>query len=99
MQQQWSKEIHDACFQFRIPQAAHLGNANAAGVVQCLGSCRRRDIDLYGNHAHAPRKVCTLGRGHRHRYLKHVVSHHAANAGCLVSRVREESTPELQYCA
>jgi hypothetical protein len=83
------------CFQFRIPQAAHLGNANAAGVEQCLGSCRRRDIDLHGNHAHVPCKVCKLGRGRRHRYLKHVVSHHAAKAGCLVTRVREASTSEL----
>jgi hypothetical protein len=36
-----------------------------------------------------------LGRGRRHRYLKHVVSHHAAKAGCLVTRVREASTSEL----
>ena len=83
------------CFQFRIPQTAHLGNANAAGVEQCLGSCRRRDVDLHGNHAHAPCKVCKLGRGHRHRDLKYVVSHHAAKAGCLVTRVKEASTPEL----
>jgi hypothetical protein len=83
------------CFQFRIPQAAHLGNANAAGVEQCLGSCRRRDVDLHGNHAHAPCKVCLLGRGHRHRYLKNVVSHHAAKAGCIVTWVREDSTSEL----
>jgi hypothetical protein len=75
------------CFQFRFPQAAHLGNANAAGVEQCLGSCRRRDIDLHGNHAHAPCTVRKLGRGHRHRYLKKVVRHHAAKASCLVSRV------------
>ena len=83
------------CFQFRIPQAAHLGNANAVGVEQCLGSCRRRDVDLHGNHAHAPCKVCLLGRGHRHRYLKNVVSHHAARAGCIASWVREDSTAEL----
>jgi len=82
-------------FQFRIPQAAHLGNANAAGVEQCLGSCRRRDVDLHGNHAHAPCKVCLRGRGLRHRYLKNVVSHHAAKAGCTVTWVREESTAEL----
>jgi hypothetical protein len=60
------------------------------------GSCRRRDIDLHGNDAHAPCKVCKLGRSHRHRYLKYVVSHHAAKAGCLASRVREASkTSEL----
>ena len=83
------------CFQLRIPQPAHLGNANAAGVEQCLGSCRRRDVDLHGNHAHAPCKVCLRGRGHRHRYLKNVVSHHATKAGCIATWVREDSTPEL----
>ena len=58
------------CFQFRIPQPAHLGNADAAGVEQCLRSCRRREVDLHGNHAHMPCKVCLRGRGHRHRYLR-----------------------------
>ena len=83
------------CFQFRIPQPASLGNADAAGVEQCLGSCRRRDVDLHGNHAHMPCKVCLRGRGHRHRYLKNVVSHHATKAGCIASWVREDSTSEL----
>ena len=83
------------CFQFRIPQPARLGNANAAGVEQCLGSCRQRDVDLHGNHAHAPCRVCKLGRGHRHRYLKAVVSHHAIKAGCTASWVTEASTPAL----
>ena len=73
------------CFQFRIPQPAHLGNANAEGVEQCLGSCRQRAVDLHGNHAHMPCKVCLRGRGHRHRYLKNVVSHHATKAGCIAS--------------
>ena len=83
------------CFQFRIPQPAHLGNANAEGVEQCLGSCRQRAVDLHGNHAHMPCKVCLRGRGHRHRYLKNVVSHHATKAGCIASWVKEESTSEL----
>jgi hypothetical protein len=83
------------CFQFRIPQPAHLGNANAVGVEQCLGSCLKRDVDLHGNHAHAPCKVCLRGRGSRHRYLKNVVSHHAAKAGCIATWVREDSTAEL----
>jgi hypothetical protein len=83
------------CFQFRIPQPAHLGNADAAGVEQCLGSCRQRDVDLHGNHAHRPCKVCLRGRGHRHRYLKNVVSHYATKAGCIASWVREDSTSEL----
>ena len=84
------------CFRFRIPQPAHLGNADAAGVEQCLGSCRRRDGDLHGNHAHRPcKKVCLRGRGHRHRYLKNVVSYYATKAGCIASWVREDSTSEL----
>ena len=46
-------------------------------------------------HAHMPCKVCLRGRGHRHRYLKNVVSHHATKAGCIASWVREDSTSEL----
>ena len=76
-------------------QPARLHNANAAGVEQCLGGCRRRDVDLHGNHAHAPCKVCLLGRGHRHRYLKNAVSHHATKVGCIASWVKEDSTAEL----
>jgi hypothetical protein len=83
------------CFQFRIPQQAHLGNADAAGVEQWLGSCRRRNVHLHGNHAHRPCKVCLRGRGHRHRYLKNVVSHYATKASCIASWVREDSTSEL----
>ncbi len=83
------------CFQIRIPQSVHLGNADAAGVEQYLGSCRRRDVDPHGNHAHRPCKVCLRGCGHRHHYLKNVVSHYATKAGCIVSWVREDSTSEL----
>ncbi len=35
------------------------------------------------------------GRGHRHRYLKNVVSHYATKAGCIALWVREDSTSEL----
>ena len=34
-------------------------------------------------------------RGGRHSRLKHVVSFHGAKAGCVVSWVKEETTPEL----
>jgi hypothetical protein len=62
------------------------------GVEQCLGSCRRRDVDLHNLvHAHTPCKVCLRGRGSRHRYLKNMVSHHAAKAGCIVTWSREDS--------
>ena len=83
-------------FQFRIPQLARLGNANAEGVEQCLAGCKRRDVDMHGNHAHTGKcKACLRGRGLRHAYMKNVVSHYGAKAGCLVSWVKEASTSEL----
>jgi len=90
-------------FQFRIPQLPRLGNPNAQGVEQCLANCRRRDIDLHGNHAHSGKCRSTLrGRGLRHTNMKGVVSHHAAKAGCMVKWVTEDSTEDMllqQYSA
>ena len=84
-------------FQFRIPQLARLGNADAEGVEQCLaGKCRRRGVDLHGNHANSGKCKSTLiGKGRRHRLMKYVVSYFATRAGCIVSWVTEESTPAL----
>ena len=82
-------------WQFRIPQLARLGNANASGVEQCLGRCSKRDVDLHGNHASKGCMATLAARGSRHSRLKHVVSFHGAKAGCVVSWVKEETTAEL----
>ena len=82
-------------WQFRVPQLARLGNAGADGVEQCLGRCAKRDVDLYGNHANKGCMATLAARGSRHSRLKHVVSFHGAKAGCVVSWVKEETTPEL----
>ena len=82
-------------WQFRIPQLARLGNANASGVEQCLGRCNKRDVDLHGNHASKGCMATLAARGSRHSRLKHVVSFHGAKAGCVVSWVKEETTAEL----
>ena len=82
-------------WQFRIPQLARLGNANASGVEQCLGRCSERDVDLHGNHANKGCMATLAARGGRHSRLKHVVSFHGAKAGCVVSWVEEETTAEL----
>jgi len=84
------------CFQFRIPQPARLGNANADGIEQCLARCANPNVDLHANHASTGQcKAALDGRGKRHRFMKEVVSHHAAKAGCQVSWVTEDKTTEL----
>ena len=51
-------------FQFRLPQIPHLGNADLTGVERCLGICsRRREVDLYGNHANSSCLATGAGRG------------------------------------
>ena len=82
-------------WQFRVPQLARLGNAGADGVEQCLGHCSNRAVDLHGNHANKGCMATLAARGGRHSRLKHVVSFHGAKAGCVVSWVKEETTPEL----
>ena len=82
-------------WQFRIPQLARLGNAAANGVELCLGRCSKREVDLHGNHANKGCLATLAARGSRHSRLKHVVSYHGAKAGCVVSWVKEETTPEL----
>jgi hypothetical protein len=83
-------------FQFRIPQLARLGNADAEGVEQCLAKCRRRGVDLHGNHANSGKCKSTLaGCGRRHRLMKNVVAHFATRAGCLASWVTEEKVLTL----
>ena len=82
-------------WQFRIPQLARLGNAGADGVEQCLGRCSKRSVDLHGNHANKGCLATLAARGGRHSRLKHVASFHGAKAGCVVSWVKEETTPEL----
>jgi hypothetical protein len=82
-------------WQFRVPQLARLGNADGHGVEQCLGPCTKRDVDLHGNHANKGCMATLAARGGRHSRLKQVVSFHGAKAGCVVSWVKEESTPEL----
>jgi hypothetical protein len=82
-------------WQFRVSQLARLGSAGADGVEQCLGRCTKRDVDLYGNHANKGCMAKFAARGSCHSRLKHVVSFHGAKAGCVVSWVKEETTPEL----
>jgi hypothetical protein len=79
-------------FQFRLPQIPHLGNADLTGVERCLGICsRRREVDLFGNHANSSCLATGAGRGARHSYLKQCIAFMAGAAGCLVSG-REEAT-------
>jgi hypothetical protein len=83
-------------FQFRLPQIPHLGNADLTGVERCLGICsRRREVDLYGNHANSSCLATGAGRGARHSYLKQCIAFMAGAAGCLVSGHREEATAAL----
>ncbi len=53
----------------------HLGNADSIRVERCLGTCnRRREVDLYGNHANFSCLATGAGRGARHSYLKQCVA-------------------------
>ena len=79
----YETSLHGFASNSAIP---HLGNADLTGVERCLGICsRRREVDLFGNHANSSCLATGAGRGARHSYLKQCIAFMAGAAGCLAS--------------